>query len=390
MAPKETLWRFAEAYIMRLIRFFNCFNREDQDQTDASGAIRFNKPASYRFIQVRGLQLSALLFGLVAFGSSIVLSGCGGITANTNAKTGASSGSTGNLTLSPNAAAFGSVTVGSSATTKITLTNATSNAVAVSALTLSNATFTADGLGTLPATIPANGSATVNVHFAPTATGSVSGQLVITDNSLTTPTLTVQLSGTGTQSTTAPVAALTVNASTIAFGNVPVGTPATQSVTLTSTGTAAVTVNSAAVTGAGFTVSGTTFPLTLNPSQTATLSLQFQPPGAGVDTGTLTITSNAASNGAAAVSLSGTGVPLAVALNWTPPSSSSSTITGYNVYRTISTSSSFQKLNASINSPASYTDTSVQASTTYEYYVTSVDTTGAESTPSNTATVVIP
>jgi hypothetical protein len=182
-------------------------------------------------------------------------------------------------------------------------------------------------------------------------------------------------------------ASLTVNATSVAFGNVPVGSPATQSVTLSSTGTAAVIVNSAAVSGTGFSVSGATFPLTLNPSQTSTLSLQFDPTATGAATGKLTIASNSSSNSSAAVALSGTGVPLAVDLSWSAPSGS---VSGYNIYRATGSSSTYQKLNPSVNSPASYMDSSVQTSTTYQYYVTSVDSSGTESTPSNTATVAIP
>jgi fibronectin type 3 domain-containing protein len=136
-------------------------------------------------------------------------------------------------------------------------------------------------------------------------------------------------------------------------------------------------------------MSGATFPLTLNPSQTATLSLQFEPTVTGAATGNLTITSNAASNSTDVVALSGTGVPLEVDLTWSAPSTSDS-IAGYNIYRAASSTSSFARLNASVNSPASFMDSTVTAGTTYQYYVTSVDSAGTESTPSNTATVAVP
>ena len=87
----------------------------------------------------------------------------------------------------------------------------------------------------------------------------------------------------------AEVPTLSVNATTIAFGNVDLNTPSTQSLTLSSTGTAPVTVSAATVTGTGFTVSGATFPLTLNPNQTATLSVEFDPTAAGAASGSLTI-----------------------------------------------------------------------------------------------------
>jgi hypothetical protein len=179
-----------------------------------------------------------------------------------------------------------------------------------------------------------------------------------------------------------------VNSTSVAFGNVPVGTKATQSLTLSSTGTAAVTVSSATASGTGFTVSGATFPLTLNAGQTATLSLQFAPTATGSDTGKLTIASNSSTGSSTAVALSGAAVPLSVALSWSAPSGD--TISGYNIYRATGSSSSFQKLNSSVNAPVSFSDATVAANTSYQYYVTSIDSSGAESVPSNTATVAVP
>jgi predicted phage tail protein len=147
-------------------------------------------------------------------------------------------------------------------------------------------------------------------------------------------------------------------------------------------------VSGVSLSGTGFTESGATFPLTLNAGQTATLSLQFEPTATGAATGKLTITSNASSS-TTVVALSGTGVPLAVDLSWSAPTGATE-IAGYNVYRATGTSSSYAKLNSSVNSPASFMDSTVAAGTSYEYYVTTVDSTGAESTPSNTATVVVP
>jgi hypothetical protein len=184
-------------------------------------------------------------------------------------------------------------------------------------------------------------------------------------------------------------AGLTVNSSAVSFGNIAVGTPSTQPVTLTSSGTGAVTVKAAGLSGTGFALSGATFPLTLDSGQTATLSLQFEPTAIGAATGKLTITSNASANSSAVVALSGTGVPLAVDLSWSPPASSEP-IAGFNIYRVAGSASSFARLNTSVNSPASFMDSTVTAGTTYQYYVTTVDSSGTESTPSNTATVVVP
>jgi hypothetical protein len=154
-----------------------------------------------------------------------------------------------------------------------------------------------------------------------------------------------------------------------------------------------VTVSSAIVLGTGFTVSGASFPLTLNPNQTATLSVQFDPTTTGAATGTLTIVSTSLTSPTAVVSLSGTGesaTSYEVNLTWSAPSSSSVPITGYNVYRAISGSTSYQQINTSLVTVTSYSDTTVQAGETYDYMVESVDASDVTSTPSNMASVTTP
>ena len=188
------------------------------------------------------------------------------------------------------------------------------------------------------------------------------------------------------------VATLSINATSVAFGNVNLNTPATQSVILSSTGTAAVTVSAAAVSGSGFTVSGVTFPITLNPNQTATLSVQFDPTVAGAVTGQLTITSNSSTGSSAVVSLSGTGIAASyqVILTWVPPTSSPDPVAGYNVYRAPSGGSTYTQLNSTVMTQTTYTDTNVTNGQTYDYIVESVDASGVQSVPSNTAVVPIP
>jgi fibronectin type 3 domain-containing protein len=63
---------------------------------------------------------------------------------------------------------------------------------------------------------------------------------------------------------------------------------------------------------------------------------------------------------------------------------------GYNIYRSLHGSNAFGRVNAGANALTAFTDSSVQSATTYDYYVKSVDSAGAESSPSNTATVSIP
>lgn len=126
-----------------------------------------------------------------------------------------------------------------------------------------------------------------------------------------------------TISLNATTAALSLSTTSLAFGNVSVNTAVTKSVTLTSSGTAAVTISSGSITGAGFTVSGSTLPITLNPGQSAVVSIQFYPTTASSVTGQLSIVSNASP---ATVSLSGTGTTVAPTVSGL--SCSSSSVTG--------------------------------------------------------------
>jgi hypothetical protein len=187
-------------------------------------------------------------------------------------------------------------------------------------------------------------------------------------------------------------ATLRVNANTIAFGNVNLNSPATQTLILTSTGGAAVTVSTATVSGSGFTVSGVNFPITLNPNQTATLSVEFDPTAAGTVTGQLTISSNSSTGSSAVISLTGTGAATSyqVNLTWDAPTSSTDPVAGYSVFRSPSGASSYTQLNSTATTQTTYTDTNVTNGQTYDYIVESVDATGVQSVPSNTTVVPIP
>jgi hypothetical protein len=162
---------------------------------------------------------------------------------------------------------------------------------------------------------------------------------------------------------------------------------------LTSSGTAALTISAGTLTGTGFTMSGVTFPVTLNPGQTATLDLSFDPTVAGAATGLVTITSNAGSGATATIALSGTGVSTVlyeVQLTWDAPTGTTAPAVGYNIYREVAGTTSFVLLNSSVNTPTSYTDTTVADGASYTYQVTSVDASGVESAPSNVFAATIP
>ncbi len=257
---------------------------------------------------------------------------------------------------------------------------------------------TAAAGGGFTVSLASNNSAVTVPASVTVAAGAATASFMATVSSVST-AQTVTLSASANSATTtfalqlgAALPTLSVNATTIAFGDVNLNSPATQSLILTSTGGAAVTVSAATVTGSGFSVSGATFPLTLNPNQTATLSVQFDPTTATALTGQLTITSNSSTGSSMVIGLSGTGVGVLyeVNLSWDAPTSSPDPVAGYNVYRAPSGGTNYQQLNSMTVTQTTYVDTTVLNGQTYDYIVESVDASGVTSSASNMAAVPIP
>ena len=109
---------------------------------------------------------------------------------------------------------------------------------------------------------------------------------------------------------------LTANPSTINFGNVPLGTGATQSVAIANSGGQSLNLSLAGITGTGFSSSGLASPVTLSPGQSLNVTVVFSPQSAGTATGGISLTYNGAfrhhdrrtnNTSVLTVSLSGTG-----------------------------------------------------------------------------------
>jgi len=132
----------------------------------------------------------------------------------------------------------------------------------------------------------------------------------------------------------------------------------------------------------------------MNPGQTATLVVQFDPTAAGTVSGSLTITSNSSTGSSTVIAVTGTGgtasTSYEVNLTWNAPTGSSDAVAGYYVYRSPSSGTSYQQLNESAITQISYVDNTAQGGQTYDYIVESVDASGVTSAPSNMASVTIP
>jgi Beta-propeller repeat/Abnormal spindle-like microcephaly-assoc'd, ASPM-SPD-2-Hydin len=139
-----------------------------------------------------------------------------------------------------------------------------------------------------PATLAPNASCTINITFAPTATGARTGILTISDNAQGSPQ-TLNLSGTGSASSV-PIA--TVTPTSLVFSDQQVGTAsAARTVTLTNSGSAALKISSIQ-SSADYTQTNTC-PATLAASSACTVTVKFTPTASGTRNGTLNISDNA-------------------------------------------------------------------------------------------------
>src|SRR6266581_3631495 len=191
--------------------------------------------------------------------------------------------------------------------------------------------------------------------------------------------------------------------------------PSTQLATVSGANVPGINFTATAQVGQTFSISGTISPTTGGSGATVTLS------GAAAATTTAdgagNYTFSGLSNGTYTVTPTNTGftfTPLSqsvivnsadvpsvnftasaqvthsVALTWI--ASTTSTVTGYNVYRSTVSGTGYAKINSSpVLAPlASYTDTAVQNGTTYFYVTTAVDASSTESVYSNEVSAVIP
>jgi hypothetical protein len=102
------------------------------------------------------------------------------------------------LSASPTSVSFGNQTVGStSGTQSVTISNSGGASASVSGVSVTSGFSQTSNCST----IAVGASCTVNVAFAPSASGAVTGTLTVTSNAANSPT-TVALSGTGVNSTT--------------------------------------------------------------------------------------------------------------------------------------------------------------------------------------------
>ena len=201
------------------------------------------------------------------------------------------------ITLGPASVTFPAQQAGTvSSPVPVTVTNSGTATLQVSSVLASGDFLESDTCtGT---SIAPGATCTVNVRFAPTATGARNGLLTLYAN-VPGGQATAALSGTAT----AP-AAIVLTPTSLAFPATPIGnTSPVQNITLSNTGGVSANVQPAVIAG-DFRITANTCTTTLAPQTGCTISIVFAPTASGVRSGTLTFVDDA---GTQVASLSGTG-----------------------------------------------------------------------------------
>ena len=142
-----------------------------------------------------------------------------------------------------------------------------------------------------PTSLPPGQSCSVLLSFTPSAAGSRTAALTITDNA-SPPVESAQLNGMGLN----PAPAVSLLPGSLDFGNVTQGTNASLPVSVKNSGTAPLHISSVVIAGVNandFSSSSTTCNAALPANSACTINVTFTPLAAGLRTATVTLTDDA-------------------------------------------------------------------------------------------------
>ena len=215
-----------------------------------------------------------------------------------------------NISLVPASLNFGNETIGiPSAVQQINVTNPSTAPLVITSIALTSVptpefTESDNCVGTV---LPYGSTCLISIIFTPTATGSQSTQITITDNAGGTAGITQVLNVTGNGVTAAT--AVTVQPTSLSFSSQNVASVSPpQSVSITNTGTQTLNITQISTgTSGDYSQTNTCAPTySLAVGQSCSVSVTFSPTASGTRTGALSISDNAAGS-PQTVSLTGIG-----------------------------------------------------------------------------------
>jgi hypothetical protein len=190
--------------------------------------------------------------------------------------------------LSPSTVALGGVALGGSGTATVTLTNTGDATLTVTALGLQGGAageFTLQNAPALPFTVPAGGTQTFDVRFAPSTVGPRSASLTLVSNRYPAGPLSLPVSGQGM----GPVKS--VNATSLDFGPVNLGATGFRTFTVANSGNQPLSITALTFsTGAAAEFSSPqALPATVAAGASLTVSVAFAPAMGGTRSSQLTV-----------------------------------------------------------------------------------------------------
>jgi ASPM-SPD-2-Hydin domain-containing protein/transmembrane protein TMEM131 len=273
-------------------------------------------------------------------------------------QTAALSGTGTAVKFSPGGLTFASQAVGTTSPAQnVTLTNLLSTTLTITSIAIGG-TDPGDfaQTNTCGSSVAAGGSCTISVTFTPTADGSRTSNVTVTDSDVTSPQKIV-LSGTGTGSSVS----FTVLPTSIAYPSTTVGLQSScEPVTVTNTGTTSLTIDSFALTPfLVFQLQYGYAPRTLSPGQGQVYCIKFVPGAAQAYNGQLSISIAGVSN-PSIVTFTGSGLVTTAAASVSPTSltfapQALGTTTSQTVTVTNTGKASFHLSSVTDEAPFSYT-----------------------------------
>lgn len=276
---------------------------------------------------------------------------------------------------------LGTVTLGSSQTQTLSLSNSGGSSLTISGATVTGSGFSVSGLS-FPYILAAGANASLSVTFAPTATGTDTATLSISSTASDS-SVAVSLSGSGISSS----GTLGVTPGSISFGTITIGNTGLQNGSVTANG-GSVTLSSITSNNSEFIVGGITLPVTIASGQSVPFTVTFAPTTAGTASANISFFTSSSTSALETASGSGGTIQHTVNLSW--DASTSTSVTGYNVYRGSISGGPYSKVNSALDPSLSYSDGTVQSGQTYYYVTTAVDSAGLESSYSSEVPAGVP
>ena len=181
------------------------------------------------------------------------------------------------ISLSTTSLSLGDVNTGSSVNGMFTISNEGNSPLNVSSISSDNSSFTVNPSS---ATVNAGQSTTVTVTFSPDVMGEHGAAITIVSNS-DEGSLTVQVNGTGRSSE------MSVSSTSIAFGDIDVGSDSTLTFDIINNGNAHLLVTSISSDNPVYTITPSS--VTVNAGQSTTITVTFSPQEKGEQSGIITI-----------------------------------------------------------------------------------------------------